>query len=107
MAKNKDDIIEVDGLITELLPNQFFRVELDNGHIVTAYTSGKIKKFKIRLVEGDRVKLEMSVYDMNKGRVVYRYQVDFFSYVCYYICSLTNKERSLLCVKQNCCLKKL
>ena len=73
MAKNKDDIIEVDGLITELLPNQFFRVELDNGHLVTAYTSGKIKKFKIRLVEGDRVKLEMSIYDMTKGRVVYRY----------------------------------
>ena len=73
MAKNKDDLVEVDGLITELLPNHFFRVELDNGHIVTAYTSGKIKKFKIRLVEGDRVKLEMSIYDMNKGRVVYRY----------------------------------
>jgi translation initiation factor IF-1 len=73
MGKNKDDIIEVDGTITEMLPNQFFRVELDNEHLVTAYTSGKIKKFKIRLVEGDRVKIELSVYDMTKGRITYRY----------------------------------
>lgn len=73
MAKNKDDIIEVDGVITELLPNQFFRIELDNGHSVTAYTGGRMKKFKIRLVEGDRVKLEMSIYDVTKGRIIYRY----------------------------------
>ena len=83
MAKNKDDIIEVDGLITELLPNQFFRIELDNGHVVTAYTSGKIKKFKIRLVEGDRVKLEMSVYDMDTGRVIYRYLLTFYLNLLY------------------------
>lgn len=73
MAKNKDDLIEVDGVITELLPNQFFRIELDNGHSVTAYTGGRMKKFKIRLVEGDRVKLEMSIYDVTKGRIIYRY----------------------------------
>lgn len=73
MAKNKDDIIEVDGVITELLPNQFFRIELDNGHTITAYTGGRMKKFKIRLVEGDRVKVELSVYDVTKGRIIYRY----------------------------------
>lgn len=73
MAKNKDDIIEVDGVITELLPNQFFRIELDNGHMITAYTGGRMKKFKIRLVEGDRVKAELSVYDVTKGRIIYRY----------------------------------
>jgi translation initiation factor IF-1 len=73
MAKNKDDIIEVDGVITELLPNQFFRIELDNGHTVTAYTGGRMKKFRIRLVEGDRVKVELSVYDVTKGRIIYRY----------------------------------
>jgi len=73
MAKNKDDIIEVDGVITELLPNQFFRIELDNGHMITAYTGGRMKKFKIRLVEGDRVKVELSVYDVTKGRIIYRY----------------------------------
>ena len=73
MAKNKDDIIEVDGVITELLPNQFFRIELDNGHTVTAYTGGRMKKFRIRLVEGDHVKVELSVYDVTKGRIIYRY----------------------------------
>jgi translation initiation factor IF-1 len=73
MAKNKDDIIEVDGVITELLPNQFFRIELHNGHTVTAYTGGRMKKFRIRLVEGDRVKVELSVYDVTKGRIIYRY----------------------------------
>jgi translation initiation factor IF-1 len=73
MAKNKDDIIEVDGVITELLPNQFFRIELDNGHTVTAYTGGRMKKFRIRLVEGDRVKVELSIYDVTKGRIIYRY----------------------------------
>ncbi len=73
MAKNKDDIIEVDGVITELLPNQFFRIELDNGHTVTAYTGGRMKKFRIRLVEADRVKVELSIYDVTKGRIIYRY----------------------------------
>ena len=73
MAKNKDDIIEVDGVITELLPNQFFRIELDNGHTVTAYTGGRMKKFRIRLVGADRVKVELSIYDVTKGRIIYRY----------------------------------
>lgn len=68
----KDDIIEVEGLITEVLPNQMFKVELENGHKVVCYTGGKMRQFKIRLVQGDRVKLEMTPYDLGKGRIMFR-----------------------------------
>jgi translation initiation factor IF-1 len=71
MAKDKD-LFELEGNIVEVLPNQMFKVELDNGHIVTAYTGGKMRKFKIRLVQGDRVTVEMTPYDLDKGRIIYR-----------------------------------
>lgn len=72
MSKNKD-LIQFEGNITEVLPNQMFKVELDNGHMVTAYTGGKMRQFKIRLVAGDKVKVEMTPYDLSKGRIIYRF----------------------------------
>ena len=71
MAKDKD-LFELEGEITDVLPNQMFKVKLDNGHIVTAYTGGKMRQFKIRMVIGDRVVVEMTPYDLDKGRIIYR-----------------------------------
>lgn len=71
MSKEKD-LIEVEGTVTEVLPNQMFKVTLENNHVVTCYTGGKMRQFKIRLVQGDRVKIEMTPYDLNKGRITYR-----------------------------------
>ena len=71
MAKQK--AIEQDGIITEALSNAMFRVKLENGHIVTAHISGKMRMFYIRLLPGDKVKLEMSPYDLTKGRITFRY----------------------------------
>ena len=71
MAKNSE-VLEVEGTITDVLPNQTFKVELDNSHKVVCYTGGKMRQFKIRLVAGDRVKVEMTPYDLNKGRITYR-----------------------------------
>mgnify|MGYP000931839794 CR=1 FL=1 len=71
MAKN-DEIIEMEGNIVEALPNQMFKVVLDNGHTVTCYTGGKMRQFRIRLVPGDRVRLEMTPYDLDKGRITRR-----------------------------------
>ncbi len=68
------DAIEVEGTVTEVLPNATFRVELENGHEVLCYLSGKMRKFYIRVLEGDRVKVEMSPYDLTRGRVTYRYK---------------------------------
>jgi translation initiation factor IF-1 len=68
----KDDILEVEGTIVEVLPAQTFKVELENGHMVVCYTGGKMRQFRIRLVAGDRVKLEMTPYDLNKGRITFR-----------------------------------
>ena len=62
----------MEGEIVDVLPNQMFKVKLENEHIVTAYTGGKMKKFRIRLVQGDRVKVEMSPYDLEKGRIIFR-----------------------------------
>ena len=73
MAK-KEEKIEVEGTVIEALPNTQFRVELDNGHNVLAYLSGKMRKFYIRILLGDRVKIEMSPYDMNRGRIIYRHK---------------------------------
>ncbi len=70
----KQESIEKDGIITEVLPNSMFRVKLDSGHQVLAYTSGKMKKYKIKMIQGDKVKIEMSPYDLNRGRVVYRHK---------------------------------
>ena len=71
MAKDKD-LFELEGDIVEILPNQMFKVKLENGHIVTCYTGGKMRQFRIRLVQGDRVKIEMTPYDLTKGRITYR-----------------------------------
>ena len=70
MAKQK--AIEQDGIVTEALSNAMFRVKLDNGHMVTAHISGKMRMFYIRLLPGDKVKLEMSPYDLTKGRIIFR-----------------------------------
>ena len=64
--------MEFEGEIIDVLPNQMFKVELDNGHKLTAYTGGKMRQFKIRMVAGDRVKVEVSPYDLEKGRIVFR-----------------------------------
>jgi len=71
MAKDKD-LMEFEGEVIEILPNQMFKVKLDNDHVLTAYTGGKMRQFKIRIVVGDRVKVEMSPYDLEKGRVIFR-----------------------------------
>ena len=71
MAKQAS--IEQDGTIVEALSNAMFRVELENGHEVVAHISGKMRKFYIKLLPGDKVKLEMSPYDLSKGRITYRY----------------------------------
>ena len=68
----KEDQIEMQGKVVETLPNTMFRVELENGHVVTAHISGKMRKRFIRLVVGDKVKMEMSPYDTSKARIVYR-----------------------------------
>ena len=69
----KQDNIELDGTIIQALSNAMFRVELENEHIVTAHISGKMRKFYIKLLPGDKVKLEMSPYDLTKARITYRY----------------------------------
>jgi translation initiation factor IF-1 len=71
MAKQAN--IELDGTITQALSNAMFRVELENGHVVVAHISGKMRKFYIKLLPGDKVKMEMSPYDLTKGRITYRY----------------------------------
>ncbi|NMA54459.1 MAG: translation initiation factor IF-1 [Firmicutes bacterium] len=74
MAKSKDDCMEVDGTVVEPLPNAMFRVELDNGHLVLAHVSGKIRMNFIRILPGDRVRLQLSLYDLSRGRITYRYK---------------------------------
>ena len=68
----KEDLIEVEGVIKEALPNAMFKVELDNGHEVLAHVSGKIRMHFIRILPGDRVKVELSPYDLSRGRITYR-----------------------------------
>ncbi|MBE3571592.1 MAG: translation initiation factor IF-1 [Moorella humiferrea] len=70
----KEDVIEVEGTVIEPLPNAMFRVELANGHRVLAHVSGKIRMNFIRILPGDRVLVELSPYDLNRGRIVYRYK---------------------------------
>jgi translation initiation factor IF-1 len=69
----KEELIEMNGKVTEVLPEMRFRVDLENGHQLVAYTSGRMKKNHIRIIAGDRVTLEMSPYDLNKGRIVFRH----------------------------------
>ncbi len=70
----KEDLIEMDGVVKELLPNATFRVELDNGHEVLAHTAGKMRKFRIRVLASDRVIVELTPYDLTKGRITFRYK---------------------------------
>jgi len=70
----KKDVIQVEGKILETLPNANFRVELDNKHVILGYISGKMRMNYIRILPGDRVLVDMSPYDLNKGRIVYRYK---------------------------------
>ncbi|MEA3407567.1 MAG: translation initiation factor IF-1 [Chloroflexota bacterium] len=74
MTKASKQKIEVEGTVMEALPNTQFRVELDNGHEVLAYISGKMRKHYIRILLGDRVKVELSPYDLTRGRIIYRYK---------------------------------
>ena len=68
----KEDVLEVAGTISELLPNAMFRVKLENGHTVTAHTAGKLRKNRIRVLQGDNVTVEMTPYDLTKGRIIFR-----------------------------------
>lgn len=68
----KEESIEMEGTIVDTLPNTTFRVELENGHVVTAHISGKMRKHYIRILTGDKVKVELTPYDLSKGRIVYR-----------------------------------
>ena len=69
---SKTDVIEIEGVVVEKLPNAMFKVELENGHIVLAHISGKLRMNFIKILPGDKVTLEMSPYDMRKGRIVWR-----------------------------------
>lgn len=69
---SKDDVIEAEGKVIEVLPSANFKVQLTNDHIITAYLSGKLRMHYIKIVEGDKVKIEMSPYDLTKGRIVWR-----------------------------------
>lgn len=68
----KEDSIEIEGVVTETLPNTMFRVRLDNGHMVTAHISGRMRKHYIRILTGDRVTVQLTPYDLTKGRITYR-----------------------------------
>jgi len=70
----KEELLEFSGIVKELLPNAMFRVELDNGHEVLTHTAGKMRKFRIRVLAGDRVNVEMTPYDLTKGRITFRYK---------------------------------
>ncbi|MEN3040219.1 MAG: translation initiation factor IF-1 [Bacteroidia bacterium] len=71
---SKDDFIRLDGTIEESLPNAMFRVRLENGHLILAHISGKMRKHFIRIFPGDKVTVEISPYDLTKGRIIYRYK---------------------------------
>jgi translation initiation factor IF-1 len=70
----KEEKVEVEGEVTESLRNGLFRIELDNGHETTGYIAGRMRRYRIRILPGDRVKVELSAYDLNRGRIVYRYR---------------------------------
>jgi len=68
----KEELIEMEGTVVETLPNTLFRVELENGHVVTAHISGKMRKHYIRILTGDKVTVQLTPYDLTKGRIVFR-----------------------------------
>jgi translation initiation factor IF-1 len=69
----KEELLEMDGVVVEVLPDSRFRVTLDNGHNLVAYSAGKMRKHHIRIIAGDKVSLEMSAYDLGKGRITFRH----------------------------------
>tara|TARA_B100001939_G_scaffold172373_1_gene148555 strand:- start:54 stop:269 length:216 start_codon:yes stop_codon:yes gene_type:complete len=69
---SKQDLLEFKGKVVDLLPNAMFRVQLENGHTVTAHTAGKLRKNRIRVLQGDNVTVEISTYDLTKGRIIFR-----------------------------------
>jgi len=73
-AEQQGDKIEMEGEVIEALRNGFFRVALDNGHETLGYTAGKMRRYRIRIFPGDRIKVELSAYDLGRGRIVYRYR---------------------------------
>lgn len=68
----KEEVLKFSGIVEEVLGNSMFRVKLENNHMVTAYIGGKLRKFTIKIIQGDRVDIEMSPYDLSKARIVYR-----------------------------------
>ena len=73
---SKEELIEFEGLVTEILPDARYRIQLDTGHVIVAYTAGKMKKNRIKTLAGDRVIVEMSPYDLEKGRIIFRHKDD-------------------------------
>ena len=71
----KQDTLTFEGVVKDLLPNAMFRVELSNGHMITAHTAGKLRKNRIRVLQGDKVTVEMTPYDLTKGRIIFRSQL--------------------------------
>jgi translation initiation factor IF-1 len=69
---SKEDLLELEGSVEEVLPGNMFRVKLENGVVVTCYTNGRLRQNKIKILQGDKVRIEMSPYDLSKGRVTYR-----------------------------------
>lgn len=74
MAASKDDVVVIDGVVSKVLPATMYRVKLPNGHEILAHISGKMRKHFIRITTGDKVRVEMSPYDLTKGRITYRYR---------------------------------
>ena len=74
MILAKDDVIELEGIVTDALPNAMFQVELENGHVVLAHVSGKIRMNFIRILPGDKVTIELTPYDLTRGRITYRFK---------------------------------
>ena len=70
----KEDMIEMEGVVNEVLPDTRFRVTLDNGHLIIAYMAGKMRKHRIRIIAGDKVSLELTPYDLSKGRITFRHK---------------------------------
>lgn len=70
----KEEKIEMEGVVTEALRNGMFRIDLDNGHQTTGYIAGKMRRYRIRILPGDRIRVELSPYDLDRGRIVYRHK---------------------------------
>ena len=87
----KADVIEVDGKIVEALPNATFRVELDNGHVILCHIAGKMRMHYIKILPGDKVKLELTPYSLDKGRITYRYKQQISIIQMRYLHSLYEK----------------